>query len=132
MAHLMQRLYPKPDLVISSPAKRAIDTAAFFATAYDIPFSDIQQEATLYEATPMDLMRVISQLPDTAFHVVLVGHNPGLTELVNQFLESPLLNLPTCGIVELQSTATNWRSLYEENTTVVQQWFPKTSLGPSE
>lgn len=128
MAQLVKRLGIQPDLIVSSPARRAIDTAAFFAEANQLPFSAIQLEATLYEAQPIDLMRAISQLPDTAKVVFMVGHNPGLTELVNQFLEIPLLNLPTCGIVALESTANNWSSLYEENTKVVRQWFPKTSL----
>lgn len=124
----MQQITPSPDLLISSPARRAIDTAAFFAEAYQVPFPSIVQEPALYEASAMDLMRVISQLPETARVVFLFGHNPGLTAFVNQFTEEPLINIPTCGVVQLRSTAPNWRALYEENTSMDQYWFPKTSL----
>jgi phosphohistidine phosphatase len=128
MSKFMQQFTPSPDLLISSPARRAIDTAAFFAEAYQVPFADIVQEPALYEASALEIMRVISQLPETARVVFLFGHNPGLTEFVNQFTNQPFINIPTCGVVLLESTAPNWRALYEENTKLKQNWFPKTSL----
>jgi len=128
MSKFMQQFTPSPDLLISSPARRAIDTAAFFAEAYQVPFADIVQEPALYEASALEIMRVISQLPETARVVFLFGHNPGLTEFVNQFTNQPFINIPPCGVVLLESTAPNWRALYEENTKLKQNWFPKTSL----
>ncbi|MDX2136128.1 MAG: histidine phosphatase family protein [Saprospiraceae bacterium] len=128
MAALMKNLGVVPDLLISSPARRAWSTACIFAEAYGLPFSDIQQAPDLYECRPQDVLKVVSGLPEAARVVLLFGHNPALTEFANRFTDDPIDNIPTCGVVRIDSVAPDWASFYDENARVAQTWFPKTAI----
>jgi phosphohistidine phosphatase len=128
MAALMKKEGIIPDLLVSSPAKRALDTARFFAAQYGVSDEAIVQEKDIYEASPIDLMRVISHLPDSAPTIFLFGHNPGLTDLVNQFTDDFIDNIPTCGIVRIVADTAHWNSFYEGNASLNQVWFPKRVL----
>lgn len=125
MAALLKGLDVRPDLLVSSTATRALSTAVFFADAFGIDRASIVQIGAIYESTPATLQRIISQLPDAADTVLLFGHNPSITELVNVYSDAIIDNVPTCGVVYLASTASRWSALYEGNTHVTHTWFPK-------
>lgn len=126
MAALMQAR--RPDLLVSSPARRAIDTARYFAAACQIPEDEIVQVRELYEASPTEIMRIISALPDTAQTVFMFGHNPSFTEVSHLLTDDFITNIPTCGIVQIVSDAPDWRSMYEGNSRIQEKWFPKLVL----
>lgn len=126
MAALMQAR--RPDLLVSSPARRAIDTARYFAAACQIQEDEIVQVRELYEASPTEIMRIISALPDTAQTVFMFGHNPSFTEVANLLTDDFIINIPTCGIVQIISDAPDWRSMYEGNSRIQEKWFPKLVL----
>ena len=71
-----------PDLVVSSPAVRAKETALRAAEAAGLDPGGILWEPRIYEAELPALLRVLAELDDTAGRVLLVGHNPGLEDLV--------------------------------------------------
>jgi len=71
-----------PDLVISSPAQRARQTAEKVCKSMDYKKKKIQWHAEVYGADVRDLLRLLERCPPTARIVLLVGHNPGLEELV--------------------------------------------------
>lgn len=128
MGKLVRSLGIQPDLLVSSPAKRALTTAQFFAEVFDIPDASILRNPDVYEAHVSDIMRIISTLPDEAQTVMLFGHNPTFTEVANRFTEDFIDNVPTCGVVHLVSTAPDWASFYEGNTRVKACYFPKEVL----
>jgi phosphohistidine phosphatase len=128
MAALLKRDNEIPDLIVSSPAKRALETAHFFATANGIGEEHIQLEEDIYEASPVQLLRVISRLPETADRIFLFGHNPSFTEVANLYSAKAIDNIPTCGIVRIDTTAAVWSEMYEGNARVVKTWFPKEVL----
>lgn len=129
MAQLLAKEGVSPDLLISSPAKRAITTAIFFAEAFKIDPSEIRREAGIYEAHPTDILRLIADLPAEAKTVCIFGHNPTFTEVANLFAEDDIIeNVPTCGIVKINSSATDWRSMYEGNSRITACYFPKEVL----
>ncbi len=76
-----------PDLVVSSPAVRALATAELFAEELTTA-DDIQLFEELYAADSSDILDVIRQLPADADHVVIVGHNPSLEELAFLLLKN--------------------------------------------
>jgi phosphohistidine phosphatase len=82
----------------------------------------------IYESQPRDLMRIVSALPADAERVLLFGHNPTLTEFANRFTQQAIDNIPTCGIVRIDSDAPDWASFYEGNASVKACWFPKLVL----
>ncbi|MEZ4917526.1 MAG: histidine phosphatase family protein [Saprospiraceae bacterium] len=128
MAALLASRDVKPDLLISSPANRAFTTAGYFARAFGYPEDTIRQEAVVYEALPRDIIRLVSALPDEVTTVFLFGHNPTFTELANLYSDSFIPNVPTCGIVRIDSIARSWEAFYEGNSRVVARYFPKEVL----
>jgi phosphohistidine phosphatase len=128
MAAFLRAKGIQPDLLLSSPAKRALTTALFFAKEYDLPETEIARREDIYEASVQDLLLLISSLPDAANTVFLFGHNPTLTDLANQFTEDYISNIPTCGIVRVDTTALSWDKMYEGNSRVVAKYFPKETL----
>jgi len=71
-----------PDYVISSPAERASVTAEKACKAMGMNAAAIQRERAVYEASTGELLQVLADAPDSAQRVMLVGHNPGLEELL--------------------------------------------------
>ena len=97
----------KPDVLLSSPAARALTTAEHLAKALGIRRKDIVVIERLYNALPGDLLGVIQGLGAEHGRAMLVGHNPGLTELASRFA-SEITNLPTCAIAEFTFAAATW------------------------
>lgn len=129
MAKLMVDGQPKPDALISSPARRAFDTARQFAKAWGWNKEDIMRDPEIYEAYHMDLLALIQRLEDAWDTVFIFGHNPAFTDFVNLFSGGGHIdNIPTCGIVALESTADAWKSFSTENSRVVQFYYPKQYL----
>jgi phosphohistidine phosphatase len=104
-----QRL--RPDLLLSSSAKRARNTAEAIATSIGYPVEDIAVDRRLYLAEVDELIALIRTLDDRHQHVMLFGHNPGFTALANRLGASPLDNLPTCGIYGVELDAEHWREV---------------------
>jgi phosphohistidine phosphatase len=128
MARLLMETGAKPDLLVSSPAKRAITTAQFFAATFNIADEVIVRNDDIYEADPKDILRIVSELPDTAQTILLFGHNNTLTDVANFFSDDYIENVPTCGIVRIESKSARWSELYEGNSKVTACFFPKEVL----
>jgi phosphohistidine phosphatase len=128
MAALLAARNMRPDLLVSSPARRALHTAQFFADAFGIPDEAIVRQQDIYEAYPQDILRLISELPQHAQTVFLFGHNPTFTDVANRFSDDFIDNIPTCGVVRIESPADSWRSFYEGNARVTGTLFPKAVL----
>ena len=128
MAKLLVKQGVQPDLLVSSPAKRAITTALFFADALGVPDEAVQRDPDIYEADVRDILRIVCALPDSAHTVLLFGHNNTLTDVANLYTEDFIENVPTCGIVRIESSAATWREFYEGNSEVKTCFFPKEVL----
>lgn len=119
MGARLKRLTLKPDLIISSPANRAITTARGIANALNYPLSSILENEALYHASAGTIKNVLSSLPDDSSTVMLFGHNPGLTYFINQVSNFQLENLPTCGVCAIRFEMSRWDQIQHtqgENT----------------
>lgn len=114
----------KPQLLVSSPATRALHTALIFAREMDIPFQQVQIDARIYEAGPGTLMEVIKGLSNEVDSVMLFGHNPGLTTLVNRCIDHVIDNVPTTGVACLKFNGTSWSTL-DQQAELVFFDYPK-------
>jgi phosphohistidine phosphatase len=110
---------------VSSPALRAITTAGFFAEAWRIPLGEIQQEASIYEASVKDLLHVINKLPNEFDLIALFGHNPGLTDLTNYF-DGHLDNMPTCSVVLIEFPFDDWALVSATTGKILLFDYPKS------
>ena len=95
-------------LIMTSPAARAVATAEAIAEEIEYPLTEIIANERLYGADQFELLEVIRGIDDSLDEVVLVGHNPGLTDLVDYLSAHPIGNVPTCGIVELVLDVESW------------------------
>lgn len=101
----------QPDLIVSSHAKRAFDTAIIFAEAFNIPEADIVVEELLYHAHPERIFNVIYSLPDDAKTVLLFGHNPGFTDAAEEIADRSIDWLPTSGVVSVSFDCDKWTDI---------------------
>ena len=85
-----------PDYIVSSPAKRAEQTALRACEYAGIPSKLIVWNERIYEADVPDLLRVLAQCPRDNRRVMIVGHNPGLADLV-AYLGGDLIEIPPDG-----------------------------------
>ena len=95
----------KPDLILSSPARRALTTAEIVAKKLDYKLKDIVVDDRLYAGAVHDLLNVIHKVGDKLERVMLFGHNPELTELAHRL--RALRSRPVSGDFELSTVLTH-------------------------
>ncbi|MDJ0750952.1 MAG: histidine phosphatase family protein [Woeseiaceae bacterium] len=116
----------RPSLIISSPAVRAWTTAKVVAAELNYPQEFLQRESGLYLAALDQLLDIIMSQDDGFNSLMLFGHNPGLTDLVNYVQPGLTQNLPTAGVVSVGLHQDDW-NLYEQPETelLVHDWPKK-------
>lgn len=97
------------DLFVSSPAKRARNTAELFVHEFGRKAESILFVPQLYHAAVQAFREVISGLPDQYESVALFSHNPGITSFVNTLTSVRVDNMPTCGVFAIKTNAESWR-----------------------
>ena len=97
MAEFLSKRINNVDKLLSSSSKRTRLTSEFFKNKINIKVENYTDE--LYHASYDDIIDLLNQVKDDVRSLILIGHNPGLTHLVNFFTEVNLYNLPTTGIV---------------------------------
>ena len=110
-------------MIISSPAKRTTDTAKIFADILGYE-SKIIFNDKLYDASYKEILEVINLVDDKYQNVLLVCHNPGITNLVNYISDYFIENMPTSGIVSL-STNSSWKNINENGCSLLFYDYPK-------
>ena len=115
----------RADMIISSPARRAITTAESIAAEIGFDPDHIVQNPLVYGASPGALTEVVTGIDDRFRHVALVGHNPGITLLCNILGDSRIDNLPTCGIARMEFDAHNWEDVSGQDGHLVEFDYPK-------
>jgi len=113
-ADILARIEPAVDWWLSSPALRCRQTSERMVTAYGYT-NNIQWEPTVYEAAPETLLSLLGQIPQDIQHVVLVGHNPGVTYLVAGLVagaaEHMNLEMATAAVAHVQLEIFWWKQI---------------------
>ena len=113
-----------PDLILSSPATRALTTAKIIAARVGYELNEIVVDNRLYPGEAKDLLNVILRLDDALERVMLFGHNPGLSELAND-LTRKITDMPTCAVAEFTFDAKSWSNVGKANLAGVTLDYPK-------
>ncbi len=100
-----------PDKMITSPAKRAAATARRIAEEIEYSRKKIHQEPLLYHGSITDMVNVIKNVGEEVNTLMIFGHNPSLTDLVNFLSKSDIYNIPTCGIAEIEFNIDSWKGV---------------------
>jgi phosphohistidine phosphatase len=111
MARRLKANAPKPDRTLTSPAVRAVATATIFARELNLPANTLVLDERLYLASPSHLLSVVRE-QGMSRHVMLVGHNPGITEFADKLSSDRSVdNMPTCAVYTLEVDIANWGEL---------------------
>jgi phosphohistidine phosphatase len=114
MAELAHALAVRPDHIVSSPAVRAISTAKEFARSLGFPLKRIRHDDRIYLADRATLVTVLRSTPAACRHVLLVGHNPGVSRLAAWLADDDTLgDLPTASLCTLKGRLDAWAELAE-------------------
>ena len=112
MARRLRGRRLKPDLVLTSPAVRAVTTATILARELKVDASRIAQDERLYLASAPAMLAVVRELGGDALHLMVFGHNPGITDFANRLSAGEQIdNLPTCGVFTATFDVANWDAL---------------------
>ena len=124
MGRLLAHYELTPDLIVTSAARRAATTAELIALAAEYA-GDIQYTNELYLADPETFLDVARDTADGVARLMLVGHNPGIEELVSD-LAGREERMPTAALACFRLSIARWRELNDETAAeLLHLWRPK-------
>lgn len=106
----------KADVIYSSPAVRAKETASILLKGLDFEYSKLKISHELYTFDCINLEKFVKNLDSSNTHVFLLGHNTAITDFVNKFGDRYIENVPTSGWVTLAFEAENWNQIHSGKT----------------
>lgn len=124
MGRLVAARELRPDVIVSSTAKRARWTADEVAqhSGYE---GTVQLERRLYLASPDEIVHVVRNVADSAQRILVVGHNPGLEDLIARLGRHPE-TLPTAALAEIRLAIRSWSDLaLSSDGTLAGLWRPR-------
>ena len=96
------------DRIFCSSAKRALSTAKIIGEAIGYPEQRFVISSSLYTFDDDALFRFIEELDDQLDSVVIVGHNPAMTLLLNDLTQASINNLPPCAAAQIELAINDW------------------------
>lgn len=115
-----------PEMIISSTATRALNTALIFARALNFDMKNFVLEKIIYESSVATLLSIIKKQSDSKKSLMLFGHNPTITDLFNELCKDVFIdNIPTCGIMKINFGANSWKEICDKNAKLNFHKFPK-------
>ncbi len=115
MANRLANMNIIPEMIISSPATRALSTAIIFAREMKIHTSKININETLYFSGIDEILNEIYIIDNKVSSIMIFGHNPTFTNFANKFVKNQIDNIPTSGVVILKFDADNWSNINKKN-----------------
>jgi len=112
-----------PDVVISSPAKRARETAKLVCEGAEF-IGTIRYDEGIYEASPHALVKAISSVEVAADSAMIVGHNPGMEGLI-RYLTGNLAPMPTASLAIIDLEISQWSEMRQQIGDLVEVLRPK-------
>jgi phosphohistidine phosphatase len=114
-----------PELILTSPANRALNTALIMSRIWGLEKDSIQVHDELYMAYVSEISQVVATVPDEITRLAIFGHNPSFTLYANTFLDKPLDNLPTAGVVIVTLVSNSWAGIGESQVKKTFIDYPK-------
>jgi phosphohistidine phosphatase len=116
----------KPELILSSPARRAFATAKIIAKSLDYKLKNIVVDDRLYPGAADEILNSIHRLDKQLDRVMIVGHNPALADLAHR-LSSEIDRMPTCAVAEFRFDVKAWSMVDISSLATVRLEHPKKS-----
>ncbi len=125
MAQKLKELCPNVDGILLSPSKRTRETATYFKKVYSLSEEQTLRIHELYHGSLYDVLDAVHSLPEDWSVAILFGHNPGMTYVAEYFGLKDVINVPTCGILLVESKSGDWASLNDANSKIKTFEYPK-------
>lgn len=120
------------DLILTSTAVRALTTATLVAKEVDYDRDKIQALSDIYKADRRELIKIIQHVPDDIDKLLVVGHNPIMSEVANKLSPEAIADVPTAGVVALRFNCDSWLDISGENSKLLFFDFPKNYKTPDK
>ncbi len=121
MAALLLNKAALPEIIICSPALRALATAQIFTVTLGL--EKAETNPNIYEAATGTLLQLINRLDNQNQIVALAGHNPGMSNLLYE-LTGKITTMPTCAWAEVELHADNWAEVGSGCGKLIQYQYP--------
>ncbi|MDB5128666.1 histidine phosphatase family protein [Mucilaginibacter sp.] len=123
MATRLQVKSLQPQILVASPALRTLSTANVFSQILGLKQAITHKE--IYDASESALLKVIYELPDNKDFIALVGHNPGISQVL-YYLSGAIKDVPPCAIALIEFDADSWAELHEGAGKLIHYDTPKS------
>jgi len=127
MGRRLARGRTHPDAIVTSPAERALATARLVARELDFPWEEIHAEKQIYLAEAGTLLDLVRFFDERAESAMIVGHNPGVSELAHALTRGFTEELPTCAIVTIDLPADTWAGVKRGSGSLRSYDYPKNA-----
>jgi len=124
MAQRLSKKIDTPELILTSTANRALTTATLMAQELGVHEEDLITVNDMYTVDTTRMLEVIQHIDDDINRVVMVGHNPGMTKLVNWLADTSIEDMPTCGIVILGYEMDSWSMIDDLTGQLIDYFYP--------
>ena len=124
MARLLAAEDLVPNLILSSTANRARSTAELFVENCDGIECDVETTDEFYHAPARTYLESVVKFPDSVATAMIVGHNPGMEQLV-EVLSGSYQRMPTAATAWFEFDIPSWRELSSDNGLLKAIWRPK-------
>ena len=128
MGELIHKKKDIPNILISSPARRAFSTAKSFAKTFGYIENDIIINNTIYGAGPYQLLDIVKDQDDLYHSIMLFGHNPTFTTFANMLSNENIFNVVTCGVVRIDFNIQNWVDIDYGSGSMIYYEYPKKHI----
>lgn len=117
----------RPNLILSSPAKRAKKVTQAIAEALEVASSVVQYDRAIYDTSTEGLLTLLRSLDNRVTTLMLVGHNPELTDLANRLTTHYIDNVVTSGVVAITFNVEHWSEVRDNEGEFQWYDFPKST-----
>lgn len=115
-----------PQIIVSSPAKRAKQTAVLVKEIAEIP-KPIVFDERIYEASPLALFNLIREFDEKYESVLIIGHNPGFENLV-RMLTGESVSMPTAALAKINLGIEKWSEIETDSNKLEFLIRPKEEM----
>lgn len=123
IAGAFEKHFAEPVVIWSSPAVRALATAMIFKEKLKIADEYFYVKSSLYTFNKNQLLEQIGHCDSQVENLMIFGHNPAITSLVNQLGDQDFDNIPTTGLIRIDFETDSWDKL--KNGKTIIHLFPK-------
>ena len=114
--------------IYTSPAARAMTTARAFADAFGLDDHGLVADESVYAAGLGELLGAVKRFDQRIETAMLVGHNPGISELAMALTGRDMGSMPTCAVAEIRIDINSWAEIEESAGELISYEYPKKIL----